>query len=199
MFSDYLKSHYDWDTTCAEIASKTGADVERALSRPTGTLTDTDMLALLSPAAAPYLELMARRSRALTEQRFGKTISMFIPMYITNSCTNSCVYCGFNRHNKIKRVILTPEQIEEECRCIKKMGPFENLLIVTGENPAAAGTDYIERALQICRPYFSSLTIEVMPLSTDDYARLTRSGLNGVICFQETYHASDIRCIIPPE
>ena len=131
---------------------------------------------------------MARRSRALTEQRFGKTISMFIPMYITNSCTNSCVYCGFNRHNKIKRVILTPEQIEEECRCIKKMGPFENLLIVTGENPAAAGTDYIERALQICRPYFSSLTIEVMPLSTDDYARLTRSGLNGVICFQETYH-----------
>ncbi len=162
--------------------------MERALSRPNGTLTDTDMLALLSPAAAPYLELMARRSRALTEQRFGKTISMFIPMYITNSCTNSCVYCGFNRHNKIKRVILTPEQIEEECRCIKKMGPFENLLIVTGENPAAAGTDYIERALQICRPYFSSLTIEVMPLSTDDYARLTRSGLNGVICFQETYH-----------
>lgn len=188
MFSEYLKEHYDWDETTAAIAAMTAADVERALARPDGTLTDRDLLALLSPAAAPYLEPMARRSRALTEQRFGKTISMFIPMYITNSCTNSCVYCGFNHHNRIKRIILKPEEIEEECRCIKKMGPFENLLIVTGENPRAAGTDYIENALRICHPYFSSLTIEVMPLSAEDYARLICSGLNGVICFQETYH-----------
>ena len=68
------------------------------------------------------------------------------------------------------------------------MGPFENLLIVTGENPAVAGTDYIEKALQVCRPYFSNLTIEVMPLPAEDYERLTHSGLNGVICFQETYN-----------
>ena len=68
-------------------------------------------MALISPAAAPRLEEMARLSRALTQKRFGKTISMYIPLYITNSCTNSCVYCGFNRHNKMQRVILTPEQI----------------------------------------------------------------------------------------
>lgn len=68
------------------------------------------------------------------------------------------------------------------------MGPFENLLIVTGENPVVAGVDYIERALQVCRPYFSNLTIEVMPLPTEEYVRLTKSGLNGVVCFQETYN-----------
>lgn len=188
MFSDYLKEHYDWDSTEAEIRAMTAEDVERALARREGTLTDQDLLALLSPAAAPYLEQMARRSRAITERRFGRTISMFIPLYITNSCTNSCVYCGFNCHNRIKRVILTPEQIEEECRAIRRMGPFENLLIVTGENPAKAGTDYIEQALRVCRKYFASLTIEVMPLPAEDYERLTHSGLNGVICFQETYH-----------
>ncbi|MDE7237824.1 MAG: 2-iminoacetate synthase ThiH, partial [Paramuribaculum sp.] len=160
--------------------------VERALAKE--RLDDQDFMALVSPAAAPFIERMARRSRDVTERRFGKTISMFIPLYITNSCTNSCVYCGFNHHNKFKRVILTPEEIERECRAIKALGPFENLLLVTGENPRLAGTDYIERALQVCRPYFSNLTIEVMPLPAEDYARLTRSGLNGVVCFQETYH-----------
>ena len=186
MFSDFLAENYDWEQTTADIMAMTAADVERALSRE--NLTDRDFMALISPAAAPYIEQMARRSRAITERRFGKTISIFIPLYITNSCTNSCVYCGFNRHNKIPRVVLTPEQIEMECKAIKKMGPFENLLIVTGENPVVAGTDYIEKALQVCRPYFSNLTIEVMPLSPEDYERVTHSGLNGVTCLQEPYH-----------
>ena len=185
MFSEELKK-YDWDETAARIMSMTAVDVERALGKE--RLDDSDFMALVSPAAAPYLEIMAQRSRQITEQRFGKTVSMFIPLYITNSCTNSCVYCGFNHHNKIKRVILTPDEIELECKAIKALGPFENLLIVTGENPKLAGTDYIEKALQVCRPYFSNLTIEVMPLSAEDYERLTHSGLNGVICFQETYH-----------
>lgn len=133
----------------------TAFDVERALDKE--HLDDRDFMALVSPAAAPYLEIMAQRSRQITEQRFGKTVSMFIPLYITNSCTNSCVYCGFNHHNKFKRVILTPDEIEQECKAIKALGPFENLLIVTGENPKLAGTDYIEKALQVCRPYFPTL------------------------------------------
>ncbi len=190
MFSDEL-AKYSWEDTTAFISSRTAADVERALRKE--RLTVDDFMALISPAAAPYLEQMAARSRQLTQKRFGKTISMYIPMYITNSCTNSCVYCGFNRHNNFDRVILTPAQIKDECEAIRALGPFENLLIVTGENPRAAGTDYIEEALRVCRPYFSNLTMEVMPLPTEDYARLTRSGLNGVVCFQETYHRENYR------
>lgn len=185
MFSDELLK-YDWEATTASIMSKTAADVERAVAaRHPGI---DDFMALISPAAAPYLEQMAAKSRAITQRRFGNTMSMYIPMYITNSCTNSCVYCGFNRHNKFPRVVLTPGQIEAECRAIRRLAPFENLLLVTGENPRAAGTDYLEQALRVCRPYFNNLTIEVMPLPEEDYARLTRSGLNGVVCFQETYH-----------
>ena len=185
MFSEELLK-YDWDETTARIAAKTGADVERALGKKRRDIDD--FMALVSPAAAPYLERMAAMSRALTQKRFGKVISMYIPMYITNSCTNSCVYCGFNRHNKFPRVVLTPAQIEAECRAIRRLAPFENLLLVTGENPRAAGTDYLEQALRVCRPYFNNLTMEVMPLPAEDYERLTHSGLNGVVCFQETYH-----------
>ncbi len=188
MFSEELQK-YDWDETTSAIMAKTENDVLRALSKE--RLTVDDFMALISPAAAPYLEQMAVASRRITQKRFGKTISMYIPMYITNSCSNSCVYCGFNRHNKFERIVLTPEQIKEECEAIKRLGPFENLLLVTGENPRVAGVDYLENALGVCRPYFNNLTIEVMPLSAEDYERLTHSGLNGVVCFQETYNRAN--------
>ena len=97
---------------------------------------------------------MAQLSKKYTEERFGKTISMFIPLYITNSCTNSCVYCGFHISNPMARTILTPEQIEDEYKAIKKLGPFENLLLVTGENPAKAGVPYLAKAVSICEPSF---------------------------------------------
>ena len=185
MFSEYLES-ISWEETTKQIYAKTDADVRRALSKSRCDVDD--FMALISPAAAPYLETMAQLSRKYTEERFGKTISMFIPLYLTNSCTNSCVYCGFHITNPMKRTILTPEETVNEYKAIKKLGPYENLLLVTGENPAVAGVDYIAKALDLAKPYFSNLKIEVMPLKAEEYAELIQHGLNGVICFQETYN-----------
>ncbi len=185
MFSEILEK-ISWEETTARIASKTDADVRRALSKERCDVED--FMALISPAASPYLETMARLSKKYTEERFGKTVSMFVPLYLTNSCTNSCVYCGFHASNPMKRVILTETEIVNEYKAIKKLAPFENLLLVTGENPAKAGVPYIARALDLARPYFSNLKIEVMPLKAEEYAELKGHGLNGVICFQETYH-----------
>ena len=185
MFSDELEK-ISWEKTTEAIYSKTEADVLRALGKSHCDVDD--FMALISPAAEKYLEPMARLSRKYTEERFGKTISMFIPLYLTNSCTNSCVYCGFHISNPMARTILTAEEIENEYKAIKKLAPFENLLIVTGENPAKAGVPYLAKALDLAKPYFSNLKIEVMPLKTEEYAELVKHGMNGVICFQETYH-----------
>lgn len=187
MFADEIKQ-YDWDDTTRAIASKRAADVEVALSKE--RLDVDDFMALISPAATPYLEAMARRSQEITLRRFGKTISMYIPMYVSNACTNHCVYCGFNHDNPLKRTTLTMEQVKAECEAIRLLGPFENLLIVSGEFPALNGVNYLEQVLHTARPYFNNLTIEVMPMKAKDYERLTHSGLNGVVCFQETYNAS---------
>ena len=99
MFSDELEK-ISWEETTKAIYSKTDADVRRALGKKEH-LDVNDFMALISPAATPYLEVMARLSQKYTMERFGKTISMFVPLYLTNSCTNSCVYCGF--HIKIGR------------------------------------------------------------------------------------------------
>ncbi len=194
MFSDEL-AKYNWEETTARIMSMKSTDVEKALTKK--RLNVSDFMALVSPAAAPYLEQMAALSQHYTQERFGKTISMYIPMYITNSCTNSCVYCGFNHHNKFERVVLSMSQIEDECKAIKRLGPFENLLLVTGENPKVAGPDYLEEALRTCRPFFNNLSMEVMPLKTEDYERLTHAGLNGVVCFQETYNRDKYKTYHP--
>ena len=109
MFSEELEK-IDWEETTKAIYSKTESDVLRALGKEHCDVDD--FMALISPAAAKYLEPMAQLSKKYTEERFGKTISMFIPLYITNSCTNSCVYCGFHISNPMARTILTPAQME---------------------------------------------------------------------------------------
>ena len=194
MFSEELEK-IDWDETTAAIYAKTDADVRRALSK--SHLDVQDFMALISPAAEPYLEQMAQLSYKYTRERFGNTMSMFVPLYITNSCTNSCIYCGFHVSNPMKRTILTEDEIVNEYKAIKKLAPFENLLLVTGENPAKAGVPYIARALDLAKPYFSNLKIEVMPLSAEEYRELTHHGMNGVICFQETYHKANYNIYHP--
>lgn len=190
MFSDEIK-RYDWDDTTRAINSKTARDVEIALSKE--HLNIDDFMALISPAADPYIENMAQLSHKYTMERFGKTISMYIPLYVSNACSNYCVYCGFNHNNPMQRTTLTMEQVKAECEAIRRLGPFENLLIVSGEFPSVNGVDYIEKVLQTARPYFNNLTIEVMPMKENDYYRLTQSGLNGVVCFQETYNETNYK------
>ncbi|MBO4805771.1 MAG: 2-iminoacetate synthase ThiH [Paludibacteraceae bacterium] len=185
MFSEELEK-YSWSETTERILSKTDADVLRALSKDHCDLDD--FMAMVSPAASKYLERMAQLSQRYTLERFGKTISMFIPLYLTNSCMNGCVYCGFHSENPMKRTILTYDEMVNEFKAIKKLAPFENILMVTGENPAKAGVPYLAKSLDLAKEYFSSLKLEVMPLSTEEYRELTEHGLTGVICFQETYN-----------
>ena len=194
MFSDELDK-ISWEETTQRINAKTDADVRRALGKERCDVED--FMALISPAAEPYLEQMAQLSKHYTEERFGRTVSMFIPLYITNSCTNSCIYCAFHRENPMARVILTPEQIEDEFKAIKRIAPFENILLVTGENPAKAGVPYLSKAVEIAKRYFSNVKIEVQPLSSDDYRTLAQCGMNGVICFQETYHRANYNIYHP--
>lgn len=191
-FADII-DQWSWDDTVEKIKSTSSQKVESVLSVASANkrpLTPDEFMALISPAAESYLEDMAQLSRRFTLEKFGKTISMYIPMYVHNACSNACVYCGFNHANEFKRTILTFKEIEEECKAIKKLGPFNNLLLVSGEFPSQCGTEYFVEVLRTVRPYFHNLTMEVQPMKTAQYKRLIEDGLNGVVCFQETYNKS---------
>ncbi|KAA8995069.1 2-iminoacetate synthase ThiH [Affinibrenneria salicis] len=175
----------DWDHLTLRINSKSARDVERALSadRP----DREDFMALISPAAAAYLEPLAQRAQQLTRQRFGNTVSFYVPLYLSNLCSNDCTYCGFSMSNHIKRKTLDDEEILRECAAIKALG-FDHLLLVTGEHQRKVGMDYFRRVFPLIRPLFSSLMIEVQPLARQEYAELKTLGLDGVMVYQETYH-----------
>lgn len=177
----------DWDSITLSIYSKTTRDVERALAKP--KLDLDDFKALISPAAEPYLEQMAQRSMQKTRQRFGHTISMYIPLYLSNLCANACTYCGFSMENKIKRKTLSAEEIEPELAAIKKMN-FDNLLLVTGEHETKVGMNYFRQVLPIIKEQFSYLAMEVQPLDQACYQELKTLGLDAVMVYQETYHPS---------
>ncbi|MBJ7224089.1 MULTISPECIES: 2-iminoacetate synthase ThiH [unclassified Brenneria] len=175
----------DWDDLTLRINSKTARDVEQALSaaRP----DREDFMALISPAAAPYLEPLAQRAQQLTRQRFGNTVSFYVPLYLSNLCSNDCTYCGFSMSNHIKRKTLDDNEILRECAAIKALG-FDHLLLVTGEHQRKVGMDYFRRVFPLIRPHFSSLMMEVQPLAQEEYAELKTLGLDGVMVYQETYH-----------
>jgi 2-iminoacetate synthase len=178
--------NYSWNTIEKKIYSKKHAEVEKALNKP-GQLTPEDFMALLSPAASDYIEEMAQISQQLTLKRFGKTIQLYIPLYLSNECTNSCVYCGFNHQNKIARKTLSKEEIRNEARKIKEMG-FEHILLVTGEHPKKTGFEYLQKVIQEMTKIFSMVSIEVQPMETDEYKKLEQLGLNAVYIYQETYN-----------
>ncbi len=176
---------YDWDTLEKEIYSFTEADVREVLDKDTIQLEDFKKL--ISPAAKPFLEEMAQRSHALTKKRFGNTIQMYIPMYLSNECQNICTYCGFSMDNGIRRRTLTDAEIIKEAEHIKNLG-YDHILLVTGEANKTVGTQYIKRAIDLIRDKFANITIEVQPMSQEDYESLIDSGLYAVLVYQETYH-----------
>ena len=166
------------------LNAKTAKDVERALIKH--TLDIDDFMALISHAALPYLEDMAALSQQRTRHRFGNTMSLFVPLYLSNLCANECTYCGFTMSNKIKRTTLDINEIQNEISAIKHMG-FENVLLVTGEHETKVGVHYFERVLKAIRHNVSYLMMEVQPLKLDDYAKLKALGLDAVLVYQETY------------
>ena len=162
----------------------TKADVLAALKKDSIDLDD--YAALLSPAAAPYLEAMAMRAKDETRRHFGNTICLFTPLYIANYCENHCVYCGFNCKNKINRAKLTFEEIEKELAAIAKTG-LREILLLTGESRHMSDVAYIGEAVKLAHKYFEAVGIEIYPVNSDEYAFLHQCGADFVSIYQETY------------
>jgi 2-iminoacetate synthase len=185
MSFDTLWRKHDFPDVAMRIAGKSAVDVHRALGRSRGMVTLEDLAALLSPAASPFLEEMAQASHQRTVERFGRTMQLYAPLYLSNVCGNICTYCGFSAQNHVERLILDDEAILAEAAALATMG-MQHILLLTGESPRV-GPDYLLSALRLLRPRFASLSFEVQPLDTDDYRRFGQEGVSAVMVYQETY------------
>lgn len=145
-----------------------------------------DFAALISPAAGENLEAMGRRAHLMTQQRFGKVIRLFAPLYLSNECINNCTYCGFSRDNPILRVTLSLDEVKREADALKAQG-FRNLLLVAGEHPKFVSNGYLRDCIEMLHPEWPSISLEVGPMETEDYRPLVAAGSDGLVVYQETY------------
>jgi len=161
------------------------AAVRVSLAKPKPSLAD--FANLISPAAADFLEHLGRRSHAMTQQRFGKVIRLFAPLYVSNECINNCQYCGFSRDNPILRVTLSLDEVKREAAELKSQG-FRNLLLVAGEHPKFVSVNYLRDCVAALHADWPSVSLEVGPLETEDYRPLVAAGADGLVVYQETYN-----------
>ncbi|GGE15921.1 2-iminoacetate synthase ThiH [Sphingobacterium cellulitidis] len=178
-------AQYSWKEIQDILDCCTEKDVELSLYR--GKKSIMDFLNLISPAAEPYLEVMANMSHQITQQRFGKTIQLYAPLYLSNECQNICTYCGFSMDNKIKRKTLSNSEIIVEAMALKEMG-INHVLLVSGEANKTVEIQYFLNAIRILKPYFANISIEVQPLLQEEYEQLHQAGVHSVLLYQETYH-----------
>ncbi|EOS57781.1 2-iminoacetate synthase ThiH [Paenibacillus barengoltzii] len=161
------------------------ADVRRALSRP--KLDAEDLLALLSPAADRHLEEMAQRAQQITQSQFGNVIQLFTPMYVSDYCVNHCEYCSFSSIYDFPRKKLDMQEVEREAEAIAATG-IRHILLLTGESRKDSPVEYLRDCVKVLRNYFSSIGIEVNPLSVSEYQELAAAGVDSLTVFQEVYH-----------
>ncbi len=188
-FSDLWTRHSvfgERDTWQDRLDAVTCHDVEQALQATPGIYRPNRLLTLIAPAAQAYLEDMANAAHRLTVQRFGKTISLYAPLYVSNYCCNQCLYCGFNCNNEYERCRLTVEEAVNEARIIHKEG-FTDLLLVSSEDRQFITVGYLCELAQQLRGMFSSLSLEIHQLETSEYKQLFEAGVDGVTLYQETY------------
>jgi 2-iminoacetate synthase len=167
------------DSMRAEVGA-----VQRCLNKD--TLELEDFARLISPAGAGEVEAMAQRARALTQQRFGKTIRLFAPLYVSNECINNCSYCGFSRDNPILRVTLSVDEVVTEARALEANG-FRNVLLVAGEHPRFVSEGYLQDCIAALHEFIPGIGLEVGPMETEEYEPLVSAGAEGLVVYQETY------------
>ena len=171
-----------------EVAHSAGPGlVERALGTSPLERTLEDYAALLSPAAGERLESLAAASRRLTLARFGKTMHMYAPLYLSNECLTTCGYCGFAKNLPVTRKTLGHGEAIEEARHLVAEG-FRSILLLTGEHERLTGVEFLERHLRSLASVVPSLAIEVQVWGEADYRRLHDAGCEAVVIYQETYH-----------
>jgi len=183
-FKDFFEK-YEWDEIKAKLEEVTLSDVENSLQKK--NKTTEDFLNLISPVASQKLEVMAKMTQQLTQKRFGKTIQLYAPLYLSNECQNICTYCGFSLDNSIKRKTLSDTELMIEATVLKSMG-VNHVLLVSGEANKTVGIDYFLNAVRLLKPHFANISIEVQPLSEEEYQQLHDAGVNAVLVYQETYH-----------
>ncbi|MBI5407255.1 MAG: [FeFe] hydrogenase H-cluster radical SAM maturase HydG [Nitrospirae bacterium] len=166
-------------------------------------LTPDEAAVLLQCRDKQISGLLYQTAKRVKESIYGNRLVLFAPLYLTNTCINNCLYCGFRRANRtLERRVLSEEDIRSETETLIRDG-HKRVLVVAGESPRECGIDYLERAIKtiystkIGHGEIRRINVNVAPLHIGEFRRLKAAGIGTYQLFQETYHLPTYQKVHP--
>ncbi|HUW61500.1 MAG TPA: [FeFe] hydrogenase H-cluster radical SAM maturase HydG [Candidatus Bathyarchaeia archaeon] len=165
-----------------------------AKSREMKGLDMQDVAALMPVSDPDLLGELFTTAREVKEQIYGRRLVVFAPLYISNLCSNECLYCAFRARNKeVKRRALTQEEIAREVKMLVEQG-HKRVLLVAGESYPQEGFAYVLRSVDTIYATRSGngevrrVNVNIAPLTLDEFRELKQAKIGTYQLFQETYH-----------
>lgn len=166
-------------------------------------LTLKETATLLNCNEKELINKIFESAKYIKESIYGNRIVLFAPLYLTNECTNSCLYCGFRKENKgLARKTLSLNEIENEVKLLEKEG-HKRLLLVAGEDEKISNISYIEDAIKtvyctkIGTGEIRRVNVNIAPLSIENFKVLKNLNIGTYQLFQETYHRNTYNKVHP--
>ncbi len=162
-------------------------------------LAISEAAALLNVNDPDLLTELFKTSALVKGKIYGRRIVLFAPLYISNECTNNCLYCGFSRDNKdAKRKTLAINEAVDEAQFLSQKG-YKRLLLVTGEDIRSSNINYLTAVINAIyeNTDIRILHINAPPMKVEDFKRLKDAGIGVYQSFQETYHPETYKKMHP--
>lgn len=149
------------------------------------------------------LEKIFSLAKEIKQKFYGNRIVMFAPLYLSNYCVNSCVYCPYHIKNKtIARKKLSQEDIEREVIALQDMG-HKRLALEAGEDPLHNPIEYILESIKTIygikhkNGAIRRVNVNIAATTVENYRKLHEAGIGTYILFQETYHKENYEKLHP--
>lgn len=171
-------------------------------SRNLQSLSLIEVAKLLQCEDKDLLNEIYKTANYIKRTIYGNRIVMFAPLYVSNYCVNSCVYCGFKCQNNLGRKQLSDEEIQKEVRIIEEMG-HKRIALEAGEDDKNCPIDYILHTMDViyktkCKNgSIRRINVNIAATTVDNYRKLKDAGIGTYILFQETYHEKSYKSYHP--
>ena len=165
-------------------------------------LSPLEAAALLQAPDNELWDEIFKTARQVKEEIYGHRIVLFAPLYISDYCINSCLYCGYHQQNQTKRRRLSQKELEDEVQLLEEMG-HKRLAVECGEDPVNAPLDYILESIKTiyrvrkANGNIRRVNINIAATTIEDYRQLKAANIGTYILFQETYHRSTYEQVHP--